>query len=298
MIYKINDQPFLVFDQHVDLEGLNSLKEELCHAFTEAWLGLGKGNQALPSVAGHPANWPNNSDNKENLPYYEGAELAGALHQTLNDESAPGHARVKEFVKNGHPSYAYMFLKLLGNNQGIGYQMFIRQPTTGNYAEKHLADKTKESLYYDRFKFFLDWVEQQKIFSEIGRVVIFFNDQHQFCLVHRDHNQFNLVENPDEFIWVNVFPDRKRFYVLDDGSGEKHYFDNQVIWFDTANWHGSDPCSFAAFTIRVDGVFTKGWRKKIGYKPTVVEQPKSTKTKKVSTKPSKSKKNIWQQAKD
>lgn len=296
MLCKINDQPFMGFDKHIDLEGLNALKEELCHAFTEAWLGLGKGNQALPSVAGHPANWPNNFNDVAHLPIYEGQELAGALHHALKNESAPGHARVKEFVENGHPSYAYMFLKLLGDNQGIGYQMFIRQPTTGNYAEKHLADKTKESLYHDRFGFFLDWVKKQKIFSEIGRVVIFFNDQHQFCLVHRDHNQFNKVENPDEFIWVNVFPDRKRFYVLDNDSGEKFYFDNQVIWFDTENWHGSDPCPFAAFTIRVDGVFTKTWRKKIGYKPKT-ETIEPTKTKKVSTKPSKSSKNLWQQAK-
>jgi hypothetical protein len=293
MLYKISDQPFLRFDQHLDIPGLLDLKEELCHAFTEAWLGLGKGNQALPSVAGHPANWPNSNNNVEEvyLPYYEGQELAGALHQTLKNQSAPGHARVKSFVENGHPSYAYMFLKLLGNNQGIGYQMFIRQPTTSNYAEKHLADKTKDSLYYDRFIFFLDWVKKQKIFSEIGRVVIFFNDQHQFCLVHRDHNQFNVVENPDEFVWFNVFPDRKRFYVLDGETGEKHYFDNHAIWFDTANWHGSDPCAFAAFTIRVDGVFTKTWRKKIGYKPKVTEE------KKVPKKPSKSK-NMWSQAKD
>lgn len=283
MLYKIIDQPFVGLDQHVDIAGLNSLKEELCHAFTEAWLGLGKGNQALPSVAGHPANWtnwPNNFNDKTLLPVYEGQELAGALHRTLKDAQLPGHARVAEFVKNGHPSYAYMFLKLIGDNQGIGYQMFIRQPTNGNYADKHLASKTKDSLYHDRFKFFLDWVEQQKIFTEIGRVVIFFNDQHQFCLVHRDHNEFNRVENPDEFVWVNVFPDRKRFYVIDNETGEKHYFDNQVVWFDTANWHGSDACPFAAFTIRVDGVFTKSWRKKIGYKPKTVA------------------KNIWQQFKN
>jgi len=233
MLYKISDQPFLRFDQHLDIPGLLDLKEELCHAFTEAWLGLGKGNQALPSVAGHPANWPNSNSNVEEvyLPHYEGQELAGALHQTLKDQSAPGHARVKSFVENGH------------------------------------------------------------IFSEIGRVVVFFNDQHQFCLVHRDHNQFNVVENPDEFVWFNVFPDRKRFYVLDGETGEKHYFDNHAIWFDTANWHGSDPCAFAAFTIRVDGVFTKTWRKKIGYKPKVTEE------KKVPKKPSKSK-NMWSQAKD
>lgn len=293
MIRTINGQPFINLDPYIDVDGLMSMKEQLCHAFTDAWLGLGKGNQALPSVAGHPANWPNNTPNANEtmLPAYPGFELSGAVYKTLNDESAPGHAVVKQYFDNGHPSYANMFLKLMGENQGIGYQLFIRQPTSSNYAEKHLADKTKESLFHDRFVFFLDWVKAQGIFDEIGRALIFFNDQDQYCLVHRDHNQFNEVENPDEFIWLTVFPDRKRFYVLDGETGERHYFDCHAAWFDTANWHGSDPSPFAAFSLRVDGVFTKQWRKKIGYRP------KPAKQKKAETPPSKSK-NIWQSTKE
>lgn len=291
MIHTINGQPFINLDPFIDVEQLMSMKEQLCHAFTDAWLGLGKGNQALPSVAGHPANWPNNTPNKEetHLPQYPGFELSGAVYKTLNDETMPGHKTVKHYFDNGHPSYANMFLKLMGENQGIGYQLFIRQPTTSNYAEKHLADKTKESLYYDRFVFFLDWLKTQKIFKEIGRALIFFNDQDQYCLVHRDHNQFNEVAEPDQFIWLTVFPDRKKFFVLDGETGERHYFNCHAAWFDTANWHGSDPSPYAAFSIRVDGTFTKSWCKKIGYKPIVDAK---------STKPKPKSKNIWQATKD
>lgn len=297
MIYKINNHAYVDLDRYLDIDSLLAMKEELCHAFTEAWLGLGKGNQALPAVAGHPDNWPNSvADSGEKfLPQHEGKELSGVLYKTLHDKTALGHAKVKEFIEKGHPSYANMFLKLIGDNQGIGYNLYIRQPVTNNYGEKHLAEKTKESFYHDRFAFFLDWVRAQKIFSEIGRVVIFFNDQDQYCLVHRDHNQHNPVDNPDEFVWINVFLDRKKFYLLDGETGHKEYINSHVAWFDTANWHGSDPNPYAAFSIRVDGIFTKSWCKKIKFKrKEIVAVPPAPAPMPVQKK-SKSK-NLWQQA--
>jgi hypothetical protein len=254
---KILKQDYLNFDEHLDIDSLVNMKEQLCAAFCDAWLGLGKGNQALPAVAGHTLNWPANT--------HKGIELSAAVRHAFKNPDALGHEKVKNYIENGHPIYANMFMKLITDSQGIGYNIFIRQPTTHDYNDKHLAAKTKESLFYDKFVFFVDWVNAQDIFKEIGRIVIFFNDQDQYCLKHRDRSLVNTVLNPDEFIWINVFQDRKKFYIEDE-LGNRSYLNGYVNWFDTANWHGSEASPFAAFSIRVDGVFSKAFMKRIGYK--------------------------------
>lgn len=257
MIYKINSKPYVSFDEHVDIEGLNNLKIKLCKAFNDSWLGLKIGCQILPAVAGSGPNWP-----KE----HEGEELSAALKRIAGDNTAPGHAEVHEYLATGKPSYALTFLKLITDAQGIGYNMFIKQPTTQHYADKHLASKNKEGPFYENFKFFMDWVDEQKIFSEVGRTLIFYNDQDQKCITHRDHSPINKVTDPDEFIWINMFMDRKAFFVEDKDANKKYYINSQVAWFDTANWHGSDSSAYSAFSIRVDGIFTDAFKKKIKYK--------------------------------
>ncbi|MDB2315618.1 hypothetical protein N9V27_01445 [bacterium] len=257
MIYKINGKPYVNLDNHIDIEGLNKLKIKLCKAFADSWLGLKVGCQVLPAVAGAGLNWP-----EEN----PGEELSTALKRIAGDNTAPGHEQVHEYLATGKPSYALTFVKLVTEAQGIGYNMFIKQPTTKDYADKHLAKNNKEGPFYDNFKFFMDWVDEQNIFSEIGRTLIFYNDQDQQCITHRDHNPLNRVTDPDEFIWINMFMDRKAFFVEDKDSDTRHYIKSQVAWFDTANYHGSDTSPYSAFSIRVDGVFTDEFKKKINYK--------------------------------
>jgi len=262
MIHTINQQPYLNFDEHVDIDQLMSMKLDLCAAFAESWIGLGRGNFALTAVAGQKDNWPNSS-NEPYLPNYPGQELAAVQAETLRNPDALGHYHAKKLAELGAPAFANLFLKLIGYNLGIGYNLFIRAPATGNYNEKHLESRNRNTANYEKFAFFVDWIKQQNIFSEIGRIVIFFNDQDQYCLLHRDRVQ--PLENPDEFVWINIFPDRKKFYVFDGETGTRHYINSHLAWFDTANWHASDTSPFAAFSIRVDGVFTPVWRKKINY---------------------------------
>ena len=251
MIKKINNQPWIDFDQYVDIEGLNRLKIETCKAFSESWAS----GQMLPSVAGTGPNWPNGTGQ---LPKPVGKELVSVLQYTKFNPEAIGHKELieltKEFNANG-----YMFLKLIGDNLGIGYNLYLRAPTTSDYNDKHLESKTTYTRVAENFKGLISWVQRQNIFSEIGRIVIFFNDQDQSCLMHRDRSEVNPVDSPDHFIWINLFPDRKQFYIFDGETGEKFPVTSQVAWFDTENWHASETSPYAAFSIRFDGVFTKEW---------------------------------------
>jgi hypothetical protein len=251
MIKTINGQPWINFDEHVDIAGLNALKIETCKAFSQSW----SSGQMLPSVAGIGPNWP---DGTGMLPKPVGRELVDALHYTKANADAPGHKELVELTQS-YNANGYMFLKLIGDNLGIGYNLYLRAPTSPDYNDKHLESKTAYTKVAENFKGIISWVHKQNIFSEIGRVVIFFNDQDQNCLMHRDRSALNPVESPDQFIWLNLFPDRKQFYIFDNETGEKHPVTSQVAWFDTENWHASETSPYAAFSIRFDGVFTKEW---------------------------------------
>jgi hypothetical protein len=254
MIKTIANQPWINFDQYLDIEKLNSLKVELCKGFAESW-ALG---HVLPSVAGIGPNWP---DGSGKLPTPVGNELVDVMHRTKKDPNALGHKELLELTKEIN-SYGYMFLKLIGDNLGIGFNLYLRAPTTQDYNDKHLARKTTYTKAAANFRSLFNWVEEQNVFSEIGRVVVFFNDQDQHCLMHRDRSSLNPVDKPDQFLWINLFPERKQFYMFDGDTGEEFPVTSQVAWFDTENWHASNSSPFAAFSIRVDGVFTDAWLEK------------------------------------
>jgi hypothetical protein len=251
MIKTIANQPWISFDKHVDIDGLNALKIETCKAFAQSW-SVG---HVLPSVAGIGPNWP---DGSGKLPTPVGRELVDVMHYTKRDVNAVGHKELVELTKDIN-SYGYMFLKLIGDNLGIGYNLYLRAPTSQDYNDKHLESKTTWTKAASNFKPLIKWVQDQNIFNEIGRVVVFFNDQDQHCLMHRDRSSLNPVEKPDNFIWLNLFPDRKQFYIFDGETGEEFPVTSQVAWFDTENWHASKGSPYAAFSIRFDGVFSDKW---------------------------------------
>lgn len=252
----INNQPWISFDNLVDIKSLNDLKIETCKGFAQSW-AVG---HVLPSVAGIGPNWP---DGSGALPTPVGRELVDVLHHTKRNPTALGHKEVVELTKDIN-SYGYMFLKLIGDNLGIGYNLYLRAPTSADYNDKHLASKSTWTKAAANFKPLIEWVQNQRIFNEIGRVVVFFNDQDQHCLMHRDRSELNPVATPDNFIWINLFPDRKQFYIFDGETGEESPITSQVAWFDTENWHASKSSPFAAFSIRFDGVFTNEWKAKAG----------------------------------
>ena len=93
MIKTINNQPWINFDQHVNIDSLNALKIETCKAFAESW----STGQVLPSVAGIGPNWP---DGTGALPTPVGRELVDIMHETKRNPNAIGHRELLDLTKN------------------------------------------------------------------------------------------------------------------------------------------------------------------------------------------------------
>jgi hypothetical protein len=97
-------------------------------------------------------------------------------------------------------------------------------------------------------------------FAKTGRMLIIYDDSGRAVSAHRDHVSHDLCH---EFVWFRTNLD-KPFYMLNPDTGEKKYVESYSAWFDTVNqFHGADAQEGLAFSIRVDGVFTDEFRKRI-----------------------------------
>ena len=97
-------------------------------------------------------------------------------------------------------------------------------------------------------------------FSRTARMLIIYDDVARPVTAHRDHDRTGTCH---EFVWFRTNLD-KPFYMLNPQSGEKRYVESHSAWFDTVNqFHGGDGCDGLSFSIRVDGVFTDEFRRRI-----------------------------------
>ena len=99
-------------------------------------------------------------------------------------------------------------------------------------------------------------------FAATGRALIIYDDGGNEVPAHRDHIDPELCH---EFIWMRT-RFNKRFYMLDPSTGAKKYVTSHSAWFDSVNqFHGADGSDELSFSIRVDGVFTDEFRRRIPF---------------------------------
>jgi hypothetical protein len=91
-------------------------------------------------------------------------------------------------------------------------------------------------------------------------MMIMYDDAGHAVTAHRDHP----YKNPcHEFIWFRTNLN-KPFCLLNPDNNKKRYVESYSAWFDTCNqFHGADPHTGLAFSIRVDGTFSDEFRKQI-----------------------------------
>jgi hypothetical protein len=119
-----------------------------------------------------------------------------------------------------------------------------------------LWEQTPEA---SEFYWLMDFIETLP-FKSTGRMLIMYDDVARPIPAHRDHTS---TETCHEFIWFRTNL-HKPFYMLNHRTNEKLYVESYTAWFDTVNqFHGTDPAEGLTFSIRVDGIFTDEFRKRI-----------------------------------
>ena len=92
-------------------------------------------------------------------------------------------------------------------------------------------------------------------FKHIGCICIILNEPNVEGSEHCDHMFDDIVS---EFVWLRT-ENKKRFFVRDN-QGNKHYINNNCIWFDDHFMHNITPISEPCFSIRIDGKFNDKFR--------------------------------------
>lgn len=136
-----------------------------------------------------------------------------------------------------------------------------------NYFDLNKTEKCEWTYYAEQLPEVVEFIKTLP-FKSIGRIMLIFDKGEASITPHRDHVYSDQCH---EFIWFNSNK-KKKFYVYH--SGVKKYITSYSAWFDTVNqFHGADPAGELNYSIRVDGIFTDEFRKKI---PTPDINPAST----------------------
>jgi hypothetical protein len=135
-------------------------------------------------------------------------------------------------------------------------------------AQSHLPDSyfdlDKTELWQrtpeaSEFHWLMEFIETLP-FKATGRMLIMYDDVARPVTPHRDHTN---IETCHEFIWFRTNMN-KPFYMFNHQTNEKKYVESYSAWFDTVNqFHGTDAGGELTFSIRVDGIFTDEFRKRI-----------------------------------
>jgi hypothetical protein len=210
---------------------------------------------------------------ESNLPYLNYAVVkssSAAVPSKYHGESflAKGKVGLLDEIPIGD----YDFIQDLRNHDLLGswlrYQHNISYGQSSisvyyatSFDKKHLREHCKGTKAVEYFKVLFDWLDNQDIFKEYGRVVVFPNEPSTTTPIH--HDWPDGISRKDEFIWINL-DQRKKFFVYDKETDTKHYVNSKICTFDNAENHGCDAVEWATWSIRIDGIFSDKFLDKTG----------------------------------
>jgi hypothetical protein len=128
-----------------------------------------------------------------------------------------------------------------------------------NYLDLNRPELWRRTPEAGEFSLLMDFIETLP-FKSTGRMLIIYDDTAAAVPAHRDHLSAEVLH---DFIWLRTNL-KKPFYMFNHRTNEKLYVESYSAWFDTVNqFHGSDAQEGLSFSIRVDGIFTDEFRKRI-----------------------------------
>ena len=241
-MHLINDNVFVDLTPHVDINRLQEIEKDII-------IGIVKSKEQMYDHGCNEKNAFNRS-----VPSLVNA----SLEAVLKDPNNPNFKYYKEL--NFNAQRCSMFNRYLGKYTQMGQLMTLR--VWKNPGDVHLKGSGTDCVdfpCYQNFPALKEWINNLKIFNEIGRIIFWFNAPNEPHTIHRD----TFVGHPDHFILINLHPENKDLFVLDD-SDNKIIIPAKAFCFDVRNYHGTQGKDFYSWTLRIDGKFNEDWAKSIG----------------------------------
>lgn len=239
----INKLPYINCEKFIDIKNLKNMNLEICSgiALSEIKAGTyGPGvieeekfnnflkikSKMLTDVSANSYRWKSMDHNQQNI--------FSKLYFGLYNPSTVVYLR--ESKPNVNPLYAYV-----------------------NKHDENYYGWTKNIDLFPNLKIWLDNLKGN-IFKTYGRILFFIHEHDCELLKHRDGIMYQPHKN--EFLWLNPM-DIKKFYIFDEEKNIKHYVESSAAFFNDLDVHGGDKNNNMTWSLRIDGIFTEKFRKKI-----------------------------------
>jgi hypothetical protein len=244
-LFPIKDKPVYNLESHIDLAGLQKIEKDILVGFAKskniivdggaAGVNIYKSCEQQNKISLQDISWPKviRDSNNPNYKYYEALNF---------DEYA-----------------CRFFNRYAEDTIQLGQVLELRATYPGQYNQKHISSKCWNTPAYKHFPEFIKWIDNLKIFNQVGRIMFVLNSPYDKHVIHKD----SYIGNNDNFIIINLNPTRKEFFLL-DSKEQECVIDSKAFVFDTRNFHGTRGLSNYGWTVRIDGVFDRSWLKEIG----------------------------------
>jgi hypothetical protein len=236
----IAGKPFLDCRNFLDIEGLKNLNLEICSGIALSDVKAG--------VYG---------------PGVDNADVYGNFLALKSKLSSSGQYGWNSMTHNQQNTFAKLYLKLYNPSTTV----YLREPQKGlepilAYRKKSYKDFYNWNQNIDNFPGLKIWLDDLigPVFEQYGRIIFFVHEHDCKLLLHRDGPGY--FPHHNEFIWLNPMM-LKTFYVYNEDTKEKHIVDSPAAFFNDLDMHGGEVCQSMTWSLRVDGVFSEEFRKKL-----------------------------------
>ena len=262
MIRGIGGKPYINLDPYLDIKGFKDLHPEICKGFALAREFAKEGTWMSPGFKfddmSYIINWK---------PIYK----AFAEFQALPDSDPIKVEGMKIFPKDfkdyKQRNIFTRYLKsAMGANDPYIYYFLWEE---GSWDERNAERQPTEEQKY--FLGVVSWVKnliENKIISQIGRVIFFHCDHNGHAFEHRDldgdkGNDQGYSNHNNEFIHIR-HRTKRGFYIWDPESENKHYINSNAAFWNDQDWHGGESSVEVEYGLRIDCKFTPEFRKVLG----------------------------------
>lgn len=244
-MHLINNQIYIDLETHLDMTGLQDIEKDI-------HLGIVKSKHEIWDGGAAKNNFYQNEyqHDKKSL-------LDSGWPEIIN---SPRHINYEYYKKlNFDPYKCRMFNRYDGEYLQMGQALELRTYPTKQFHLKGQADACTNTPSAKNFPELLKWIYNIHIFKEIGRILFFFNSPFDKHAIHKD----NYEGSTENFILINLHPERKEFFIMDD-DGKEHITTSRALVFNPRNYHGTRGKEYYSWSLRIDGTFDESFCRSIG----------------------------------
>ena len=260
MIQGINGKPYYDLAQYLDLSEFDRMQPEILTGFALAREFAKEGTWMAPGFT---------FDDMSYQPYWKPIYKAAEEFAALPDGDPVKEAGLKlmplDFKNFQQRNIFTRYLKMAmgAYDPYIYYFLWEDGSWDDRTAPRTLTPEA------EHFPNVVKWVESLvgTVFEDIGRVIFFHCEADGIPFEHRDldaKNGVNVVK-PHRNEFIHIRPNTKKaMYLWDPESKDKTYLNTRAAWWNDVDWHGGERIMEQSYSLRIDGKFTKEFRKKLG----------------------------------